>query len=219
MDWGRLSDGVRLLIYRTVNTFQKTNEATFEFLQLSEGDVEAFYALYNDEEKIWYDIEMAHVAHQAALSQGSRRMVTGRKKNRLALGGEGHETRLAELSTELASVKRGRKSGFKQVADAIEERIQRLELSSRHPASASPNRTPSPIVENFGYANPSDVYEDHLVTLNALKKPTAYYLKEDDIRDGFRYMMYSGGNGAWSFAIMNQVARTLVGYEGITFTW
>lgn len=219
MDWARLADGVKLLIYRTVNIFQENNQATFEFLQMPEGDVEAFHALYNDEEKIWMDIEEAHADYQAALSQGPRRMGTKRRKKRPVLGNMGEEKRLAELSTELASVKRGRKPGFRKVADDIEKQIQHLELSARVPASDSPSRTPSPDVEAFGFADLTEVYEAHVAALDALKRPTEYNLKEDDIRDGFRYIKFFGDMGAWSKEVLNEVARALVGHEGITFTW
>ncbi|EHL02893.1 hypothetical protein M7I_0857 [Glarea lozoyensis 74030] len=192
MDWAKLNNGLKFLIYRTIFINQPNNEAVFELLQLEEGDLNHFYDIFNNEERIHLAFEAAHEAYRVAMRGGPKKMSSSsRQKNGSMLHSqEAYEDRLTELHTEIDNLNRSRKVGFRKAVVALEDEIRELESEQLELDSvASPSRTSSPEVEtdkDYGYKDPKKLTAAHLRNLDKLPRPTEYCLSVRDVQDGFR---------------------------------
>jgi hypothetical protein len=222
MDWARLNNGLKFLIYRTIFATQENNRATFNLLGLEGGDEDHFHKLYNYEEGLHHAFERAYEAYGVALSSKSGSFKTRDKniqrKRTLLPSSEAYENRLAELRAEIASLRKGRRTGFRKLAEALEEQIRDLEFERVNQTTPEQSLSPEPrIYEQDTYRDPLKVTEEHFKHLDTLQRPTEYCLSGYDIQNGIQYVRYNSRR--WPSKVFRDVVEAMVTYERIQFTW
>jgi hypothetical protein len=225
MDWARLNDGLKFLIYRTLFMTQSNNKATFDMLQLEGGDQDHFYGIYNREHALCIAFERAYEQYKLCLEWKPSKVVPVAKKIRktriMLPNNDAYSIQVAALQTELASVNRGRKAGFRKVADALGEKIRDLDLELERVDQMIAEQSPSPEarIPNHGtYKDPWDLTKQFLKYLDTHQRPTEYCLSTGDVHDGYKYLLGHGA-GWWPRGVIRAVAEAITTYEGIKFTW